>query len=60
MSLKEWLNESYETDKLAIEAEFEELMKQAESQHKLRMDAYAEMRTRAFERLAERYGEQPE
>lgn len=56
MTLKEWVNEAFEVDKLAIEAEFEELMKQGEVQHKLRMDSYAEMRNRALERLAERYG----
>ena len=59
MNVKNYIAEMHETDKIAIELQYEELMRQEERQHRERMDTYAELRKAALERLVEKYGEEP-
>jgi len=56
MSLQNYFAEAYETDKIAVELQYETLMQQEQQHHKERMDAYSAMRREAMERLQEKYG----
>lgn len=56
MNLQAYLQQSYATDKAAIEVDYETLMTQEEQQHRQRMDAYAKMRTASITRLKDKYG----
>lgn len=56
MNLPTYVQQLYAADKAALEMDYENLMKQEESQHRERMDAYAEMRNAGIARLEEKYG----
>lgn len=56
MNMKDWLNQAYTDEIVAVEAAYEELMKEAENQHRARMDMYAKMRTETLARVGIRYG----
>jgi hypothetical protein len=59
MNMQQWMLESYNADKSAIEADYEQLMKQAQAHHQAYMDAYAAMYKTAVQRLNDRYGVLP-
>ena len=56
MSMQQWMLDAYNAERIAIETDYEQLMKQEQAQHIARMDAYAAMQKAALARLDAHYG----